>query len=299
MSNTPFCLPRSRLSQPAQSPCWHLLSQVALLVLLLMVVGGASDSAAQGSQLRPPSQMQSSGQWQQPPPGNVPLTAPIQLSRPQPTVGTPATSVPVQSNPSGSLAAKPQSAVVLNRFQTVTMDNKVLDLRTLPDATVLRGKSGRTITVARIKQLQARMDGASSAPMVIAQKGQSLKSLAAVPAGTLVTLPGGRITRSQDLAKIQTVYAKLSVKRVIKPIPIQQRNVAATAVVGQGISLAEAMKRPGTDVIQIGSHKYTAEQLRQMDTLLKASLQEPRGLLERVGTKATGNGRAVRQGGAK
>jgi hypothetical protein len=36
-------------------------------------------------------------------------------------------------------------------------------------------------------------------------------------------------------------------------------------------------------VIQIGPLKYSAEQLRQMDALLKASPREPLGLAERVG----------------
>lgn len=190
-------------------------------------------------------------------------------------------------------ATQATQAIVLTRFQTVMIDNKLVDLRSLPDATLLRGKSGRTISVARIKQLQARIDGTSNAPIVIAQRGQSLKSLSAAPAGTLVALPGGRITRSQDLAKIQTVIAKLGQKRVIKPIPVAQKNAAATAVVGNGISLADAMKRPGADVIQIGVHKYSADQLRQMDALLKDSRVEPRGLLERAGRKLP------RQGGSK
>lgn len=230
-------------------------------------------------------------------------SAQTQLQPPKPAAPSQGASTPLQGN-SPSKAKQ----VLLTRFQSVKVDNKIIDLRTLPDSAVLKGRSGKTISVARIKQLQARIDGASTAPMMIAQKGQSLKSLAAAPSGTLISLPGGRITRSQDIAKIQTIFAKLGEKRVVKPIPVSLKNVQPAATVGQGITLADAMKRPASEVIQIGSHKYTAEQLRQMDALLKASPREPRGLLERVGTKAARSGqrpteqlknKSIRQGDGK
>ena len=267
----------------------------ALLVAAGLLVIGAP-SAAQ-TQLRPPRSAVLGQEAGTPLPAAVPLHAavPLQAATPLPAAAPLQMATPQQA----TQPPKTQSVVAFKRFQTVIVDNKVLDLRTLPDSTVLKGKSGRTITVARIKQLQARMDGTSRVPMVIAQKGQSLKSLAANPAGTFVTLPGGKVTRSQDLASIQNIYGKLSIKRVIKPIPMEQRNVPVAAVVGQGITLADAMRRPGNEVIQIGTHKYTAEQLRQMDTLLKASAREPRGLLERVGTKVPNGRRATRQGGVK
>ena len=273
----------------------------ALLIAAGLLVANAP-SVAQ-TQLRPPRPAVLGQGAAIPQQAAVPLqaavpqqaTVPLQAAAPLPVTTPVQMATPLQENQ----PPKTLSDVAFKRFQTVIVDNKVLDLRTLPDSTVLKGKSGRTITVARIKQLQARMDGASRVPMVIAQKGQSLKSLAANPAGTLVTLPGGRVTRSQDLATIQNIYAKLSIKRVIKPIPVQQRNMPVAAVVGQGISLADAMKRPGNEVIQIGTHKYTAEQLRQMDALLKASAREPQGLLERLGTKTPNSRRATRQGGVK
>ncbi len=174
------------------------------------------------------------------------------------------------------------SASTLTRFHTLKVDGKALDIGALPDSTVLRGKSGKTITVAQLKQLEARINAASSAPVLIAKQGQSIRTLAAAPAGTRIVLPGGRVTRAEDMVKIQSIYAKLSEPRVVKPIPQSMPNATAQAVVGQGTTLAEAMKRPGGDVIQIGSRKYTAEQLRQMDALLKASPRDPRGLLERA-----------------
>lgn len=162
------------------------------------------------------------------------------------------------------------------------MGSKMIDLRNLPDTHVLTGAGGKTITIARMKQLQARIDGGSTTPMMIAKSGQSIRTLASAPAGTLIALPGGKVTRSQDMAKIQTIVAKLSVKRVIKPVPVSMTNVKSQAVVGQGLTLADALKRPGNEVIQVGSRKYTAEQLRTIDAQLKASKRDPRGLIARA-----------------
>jgi hypothetical protein len=250
--------------------------------VLLLLVGNA---AAQGTPLKPPSSALT-------PPSSaakpaLPATA---LTAPS----APAASSPAQTTTSSSIAQNSPgkaSPVALTRFKMVKVDGKMLDLTKLPDSTVLKGKSGKTITVARIKQLQARLDGVSTAPMITAQKGQSLKSLAAAPVGTMIALPGGKVTRSQDVAKVQNLVAKLSVKRVIKPAPMSLKTAQPTAVVGQGLTLADAMKRPASDVIQVGSRKYTAEQLRQMDALLKASPREPRGLLDRAASASgrTGN----------
>ena len=213
---------------------------------------------------------------------SVPTSAQTQLQPPKSVAPSTGNATPLQRG----VSIKPQQ-IVLKRFQNIKMDNKLIDLRSLPDSTLLKGKSGRTISVERIKLLQARIDGTSNAPMMAAKKGQSIKSLAAAPSGTLISLPGGRITRSQDMAKLQTIFARRNEKRVVRPIPISLKNAPAVAVVGQGgLTLANAIKRPAADVIQVGSRKYTAEQLRQMDALLKASPREPRGLVERVGTRA-------------
>jgi len=261
----------------------------------LLAIAGASVAPWSIAQtpLKPPQPPQGS-QLQQP--GAKPAaasSAPTALTAPKSSsASTPAaparTSAPAASVVSGG-------STNMTRFKMVKVDGKLLDLRTMPDSTVLKGKSGRTISVAQIKQLQARIDGASTTPMITAKKGQSLKSLAAAPAGTLVALPGGRIVRSQDLGKAQALLAKLSEKRVLKPVPVSLKNVQATAIVGQGLTLAEALKRPASDVIQVGSRKYTAEQLRQMDALLKASPREPRGLLDRAAAVGgrTGNAPAT------
>jgi hypothetical protein len=187
--------------------------------------------------------------------------------------------------PSAPLAStKPQLASVsaLTRFLKLKVDGKAVDVSALPDSAVLRGKSGKTITVAQLKQLEARINGVSSAPMLVAKQGQTIGTLAAAPAGTRIALPGGKVARAEDMVKLQSIYAKLSEPRIVKPIPQSMPNATAQVVVGQGTTLAEAMKRPAGDVIQIGSRKYTAEQLRQMDALLRASPRDPRGLLERA-----------------
>lgn len=281
MSDAPTAVLPQRRSAPYDCNL-RVVASAAPLVLLLLV----GNVAAQGTALKPPSPAFPPSATT---PAPKPATTGTALTAPTATPNSQSKAAPgvIQSAPSKA------SPVTLTRFTTVKVDGKTLDLRTLSDATVLKGKSGRTITVERIKQLQARMDRGSVAPMMTAQKGQSLKSLATAPAGTLIALPGGRVASSQDLTKIQGIMAKLSVKRVIRPAPMSLKNVQPTAVVGQGLTLAEAMKRPANDVIQVGTRQYTAEQLRQMDALLKASPREPRGLLDRAGSVGGRTGRTT------
>lgn len=282
MPGTSLCLSRSHLSTPSLSPCWRVPSRIALLVPLFVLAGGLSDAVAQGSQLRPPTQMQSSGQLQQPaqlqPP--VVLQPPSSLQRPTLQAPTEPSQTPITSLSGSKVQLVPVKT--LARFHTLKIDGKPVDISALPDSAVLRGKGGKTITVAQLKQLEARINSASTAPLMVAKQGQSIRTLAAAPAGTRIALPGGKVARVEDVGKIQSIYAKLSEKRVVIPVPVSMTNATAQAIVGQGTTLAEAMRRPAGDVIQIGSHKYTAEQLRQIDALLKASLRDPRGLLERA-----------------
>ncbi len=245
------------------------IPEITMLAALCALLMQMPDVTAQSTTLKPPIPPQSP---------TTSLQPPIPNPNPAPSLQS---NSPTKAKPITSAAPTTQA-----QFQTLKVDGKVIDLRNLPDSQVLKAKSGKTISVARIRQLQARIDGASARPMMTAKAGQSLKSLAAAPAGTRISLPNGKIVQSQDLGKIQNIYAKLSVNRTITPIPRQVKNAQAQAVVGQGITLAEAMKRPANDVIQVGSHKYTAEQLRQIDALLKASPRDPRGLLERAGSGA-------------
>jgi hypothetical protein len=265
MFDAPSCPPQKLSTPPAAPHGLGLRCLARILPIALILLSG--NVAAQGTPLKPPSAFPS---------------APASSGLRPPAPATPATALSAPAATKSAPVATPSAA--LTRFKVVKVDGKLVDLRTLPDATVLKGKSGQTISVARIKQLQARLDGASAKPMITAQKGQSLKTLASAPSGTLIALPGGRVTRSQNLAQIQGVMARLKVKRVVRPIPVSLNNAQPTAVVGQGLTLADALKRPASDVIQIGSRKFTAEQLRQMDALLKASPRDPRGLLERAGT---------------
>ena len=197
--------------------------------------------------------------------------------------------------PSAAMAATPQASRM--RLQTVNVDGKVLDLRTLPDTMLLKGKSGRTISVARVKQLQALLErgsvtsptGIRKSPLVMAKPGQSLASLTQAPAGSRIQLPGGRVARVEDLRKIQSLRAKLNERRVARAVPQSLDHATPNAVLGQnGLTMAQALKLPANEVIQVGQRKFTAEQLRQMDALLRASPIEPRGLTERIAASAPG-----------
>jgi hypothetical protein len=172
------------------------------------------------------------------------------------------------------------------RITTIKTADKTVDIRTLPGSEVLKGKSGKTITVERLRQLQAKIDSQRPAPVVIAQPGQKISALASSAPGTRVVLPGARTVRSEDMAKVQSVMAKLSQKRTPMPVPSAQSG-SATSVVGQGgFSMADALKRPGNELIQVGQLKYTADQLRQIDTAIKGSKRDARGLSERTPARA-------------
>ncbi len=170
------------------------------------------------------------------------------------------------------------------RMQNLNIGGKIVDLRNLPDSHVLTASNGRTITIARMKQLQARIDSQSTSPLIIAKPGQSLKTLAAAPKDSRVTLVGGQTASVAMLGKIEQLQIKLRTNRVVKPVPLSLPNVVAQGVVGQNnLTINEALKRPANEVIQISTHKYTAENLRQMDALLKANPRDPRGIAERMG----------------
>jgi len=196
-----------------------------------------------------------------------------------------AAAAPTPAAPAAQGATK-APALSTARFQTIEARDRVVDLRTANNSEVLVGKSGRTITVERVKRLQGLLESRRAQPLIIAKPGQSLASLAAAPAGTRVMIKD-HIARTEDLKKFQGLRARLATKRVPKPLPDSALNAgkAPNAVVGEGgITLADALKRPGTDIIQIGSRKYSADQLRQIDAALRASPREPKGLVERAGT---------------
>jgi hypothetical protein len=184
----------------------------------------------------------------------------------------------------------------------VVVDGRAVDISTLPDASLLKGSNGRTISVARVKQLQARLERGSSAssaggskvPLVVAKPGQSLASLTQSPAGSRIQLPNGRVARVEDLGKIQQLRAKLNERRVVRAVPQSMERATANAVLGQnGLTMAEALKRPGSDVIQVGQRKFSVEQLRQMDALLRANPREPRGLTDRGAASTPGTTNAA------
>lgn len=262
--------------------------QIAHSVLLIAITSLAvisfqftfTDSArAQGTGLRPPITLPSNG--------NTNNTVNSTLIRPT-TQSTQLQTTTIQKPLASQTIQTSQQAVNLTRFQTLKVNGKVVDLRNLSNNDVLVGKNGKSISVARIKQLQARLSGntnvgRSAKPMVIAKQGQTIRSFSNESADTIIRLPNSRQVRAKDLAKVQTVLNRLAVKRIVKPIPTSMNNAQAQAVVGQNISLADALKRPGTDIIQIGSRKYSVDQLRFIDSQLKASKFDPRGLSDRIG----------------
>lgn len=258
------------------------LRMASVVAALCMQISMPLSAQAQ-SQLNPPKPLGSSAATPTAPSSSLapPAAASTSLAKPAGTAGS----------ATGEVATTGTKILLPNlRMQNIKIGNKLIDLRNLSDSHVLTGAKGKTITIARMKQLQARIDGGSTAPMMLAKPGQSIRTLASAPTGTLIALPGGKVTRSQDMAKIQTIVAKLNVKRVIKPIPVALTNVRAQTVVGQGLTLADALKRPGNEVIQIGSHKYTAEQLRTIDAQLKASKRDPRGLAARATVRTGARG---------
>ncbi len=222
------------------------------------------------------------------------LTPPKPLGQNAGSTTTNGTATPLSAPATSALSApitKPLTAAAADtknlpklRMQNLNIGGKIVDLRNLPDSHVLTASNGRTITIARIKQLQARMDSASTSPLIIAKPGQSLKTLAASPKDSRVTLVGGQTASVTMLGKIEQLQIKLRTNRVVKPVPLSLPNVVAQGVVGQNnLTINEALKRPANEVIQISTHKYTAENLRKMDALLKANPRDPRGIAERMG----------------
>ena len=192
---------------------------------------------------------------------------------------SPPPGVPVPKPGAATSQSYPQSTA---RFQTIKSGDRIVDLRTANDGEVLTGKGGRSITVGQVKQLQGRID--SARPTIVAKPNQSLASLAAAPAGSQVMVRG-RLVRPEFLGQVAALRAKLTQPRTVKPLPsaTTYANAKPDGVVGQnGLTMAEALKRPGNQVIQVGGLKYSADQLRQIDAIVKASPRDPRGLAERV-----------------
>lgn len=187
--------------------------------------------------------------------------------------------IPVQ----GAIVAPTTKPVALTnlRIQNLKINGNLVDLRTLPDSQTLKAASGKTISVARMKQLETRLN--SARPIIVVQKNQSLRSLTTTAVGTRIALPNGRMTNSAQLSQIQKIYARLGEKRLTKPlaIPVSQPNVPASGTVGADLTMAQALTRPSSELIQVGRYKFTAEQLRLIDGQLKAS-RDPRGLVDRM-----------------
>jgi hypothetical protein len=187
--------------------------------------------------------------------------------------------------PPGAIAAP--GAVSIANITTLNANGRAVDLRTANPGEVLKGASGRTITVQRVRDLQAKIASAPKPPApLVAKPGQKLATLTSAPAGTRILLPNGRSVSKEQLSKLQSIRAKLDQKRTPKPIPLPT-TAPAQATIGQnGFTMADALKRPGNEVIQVGSRRYTADALRSIDQQLRASPAEPKGLLDRTGRGA-------------
>ena len=182
-------------------------------------------------------------------------------------------------------AAAPAPAAA-RRLEQVKVEGKAIDLHALPDNQVLRGKSGRQISGARLKQLHALLSGTANAnaavPTFKAQSGQSLKTLAAMPGNSRIQFDNGRMVRAQDLAKIVALTESLKQTRKPEPVPRALHGVTAKSAVGPSLSIEEALKRPGDEPIRVGKLVYSAQALREIDAKLRASPREPMGLAARA-----------------
>jgi len=192
-------------------------------------------------------------------------------------------------------SAAPLAAARLEHLQ---IDGKAIDLHALPDSQMLRGNSGRQISVGRLKQLQAVLSGAaapqSAASGVIkAAPTQNLKALAAMPANSRIQLSNGRVVSPVQLKRVDMLLGKLEEVRPARPLPRASTGVTAKIAVGPSLSLADALKRPDNEPIQVGKRVFTAATLRQIDSLLRADKKNPHGLVERAAAarKTTGGAR--------
>lgn len=190
--------------------------------------------------------------------------------------------------------AKPNAPLQMDKLSTnnlrpqnIKIGSETIALHMLPDTQVFKGASGRTISVARLKQLQALLDPSLPAemkavgPIVKAQPGQSLASMAALPANTRITLANGHIATAGQLNEIKGLINKMNQPRTITPVPLVLANSQARLTVGPTLTLADALKRPASEPVRVGNYTYTAEQLRLIDSKLRASKVDPRGLIER------------------
>lgn len=257
--------------QPSRDRRAFNCAVMAARVAAVAVALGMQFGAHAQSQLTPPK-----------PPGQN--AAPITASGTTAPLSAPAASAlsAPTSKPLTAPAADAKNLPKL-RMQNLNIGGKIVDVRNLPDSHVLTASNGRSITIARLKLLQARMDSAATSPPVIAKPGQSLKTLASASKNSRVALVAGQTTSVAMLGKIEQLQTKLRANRVVKPVPLSLENAVAQSVVGQNnFTVTEALKRPANEVIQIGTRKYTAENLRKMDALLKANPRDPRGIAERV-----------------
>lgn len=288
MSDSPHFPGHRRPTQVAGPPIQRgLAATVALCAALPFCIAllAAPAAHAQGTPLKPPIAPPGSQSTTLKPPVAAPQLKPPSTAPAASTPSKPAGAPAATATAAQSAAPSPTGAAV--PFQTIKVAGKRVDIRNLSNGEVLKGKNGKTISVGRIRQLQARIAAASTTPAVVAKPGQTLRTLSAQPASTRIVLPGGKVTRAADLAKIEKIRAKLGEKRVVVPVPVSQPNASAQAVVGRsGFTMADALKRPANEMIQVGTRKYTAEQLRTIDAQLKASKRDPRGLVERAGRSA-------------
>ena len=181
--------------------------------------------------------------------------------------------------------ALPAASMAAPQPQAVRVGNATIPLATLPDDKTFKSASGREISVARLKQLHAVLNAPRLT--VDAKTPLHLQSLASLPPNTSVHLAPGRDLRARDLAKIATLTAKLHQPPGPKvTLPVSLKNMQPQETVGTGLTVAEALKRPGNEPIRIGSYVFTADQLRTLDKTVRSSPRDPRGLAERAPTGA-------------
>ena len=203
----------------------------------------------------------------------------------RPPIAKPGTTAPASSTPTPASALSTNKKFSLDHIQ---LNGNRVALASLPDSQMITSKTGRSISVARLKQLQAVLQNPQQAKggvaTITATRGQSLRTLTTLPANSRIALVDktgkntGVIASPGQLALIQQKMAKLSVRKTPILTPVSQPLGVATAVVGQDLSLVDALKRPSNQLLQVGNQKFSAEQLRLVDAQLKATGRYPGGL---------------------
>ena len=176
---------------------------------------------------------------------------------------------------------------------------KTLAIQSLPDSHVLRAPSGAQVTVGQYKAALARARAGQVAPQVKIGMGQTIASAAKLPAGTMIVAPSGARVSQATLAHVQKIKEEVAARKVEKAIPAATFT-APVGAVGRDFDISQALARKDSDTVMLGERKYTAGQLKYIDSHLKAAGQPSLAqLAAKPGSARPGTGTAqvVKVGG--